>query len=80
MAGAGHRGADQTGSRRWISATAVVACLLALAALLVRTAMDTPARLTVLVAMVALAVAIEACYRRYRRGRKTILRFELLMQ
>ncbi|HYW02931.1 MAG TPA: APC family permease [Gammaproteobacteria bacterium] len=69
------RCADRTGSRRWISATAVVACLLALAALLVRTAMDTPAKLTVLAAMLALSVGIEASYRRYRKRRKKVVKF-----
>lgn len=67
------RCAGETGSRRWISMTAVIACLAALAALLVRTAMDRPARLAVLVAMVGLAVTIEASYRRYRRKRCQVL-------
>ncbi len=55
--------ASETGSRSWISWLGATACLSALAALIWQTAMTAPAKLMVLVAMVALAVAIEGGYR-----------------
>jgi len=54
---------DKTGSRRWISLTGLVACLLALGALLWETVRTAPARILVLVVMAGLAIAIEAGYR-----------------
>ena len=62
--GANVRLASSTSSRRWISTAGVVACSLALLALLWQTAVSSPARLLVLVLLVGLAFAIEATYRR----------------
>ncbi len=53
----------ETGSRRWISAVGVVACVAALGALLWQTITTNPARLWVLAAMLALVFVIEAAYR-----------------
>ena len=52
-----------TGAAAWISAVAAAACLGALAALIWRTALNHPARLWVLGAMLGLAVLIEVGYR-----------------
>jgi hypothetical protein len=60
--------ASETGSRAWISALGAIACLTALAALIWQTAMTAPAKLVVLAAMLALAVAIEGGYRLARRA------------
>ena len=61
------RHAPQTKSRGWISAAGSFACLVALGALVWQTASTAPARLWVLVALVALAVAIEGGYRVTKR-------------
>ena len=61
------RHASQTNSHGWISAVGSVACLTALGALIWQTASTDPARLWVLVALVALAVAIEGGYRVTKR-------------
>ncbi len=61
------RHAPQTNSRGWISVVGSVACLVALGALIWQTASTDPARLWVLVALVALAVAIEGGYRVTKR-------------
>ena len=53
----------KTGGRWWISLVAVFACLGALGALCAQTAMDHPARLWVLAALVGLAFLIEGVYR-----------------
>ena len=55
--------AGETGSRRWLSGTGSAACLVALAALVWRTATRTPEKLWVLAALLGLAFAIEAIYR-----------------
>ncbi len=55
--------AGRTGSRRWLSAVGVAACLAALAALVWHTVGTAPARLAVLGALFGLSVAIEAGYR-----------------
>jgi hypothetical protein len=57
------RSASHTKSRAWISVAGAVACLTALGALVWQTSVTAPAKLWVLVAMVALAVAIEGAYR-----------------
>ena len=59
--------AAQTNSRGWISATAAVACLAALGALVWQTARTAPGELLVLAALVALAVMIEGGYRLAKR-------------
>ncbi len=61
------RRAAHTNSHVWISAAGAVACLAALGALLWQTATTAPAKLSVLAAMVALAVIIEGGYRLTRR-------------
>jgi hypothetical protein len=61
------RQAPHTKSRGWISAVGAVACLAALGALLWETARTGPNKLWVLVAMVALALAIEGIYRLTKR-------------
>jgi hypothetical protein len=66
------RCAAVTGGRRWLSASGIVACLMALAALIWQTARSTPSKLWVLAAMLGLAVSIEAAYR--LSGRKLRLR------
>lgn len=64
------RQAKTTRSRAWISMLGALACMAALAALIWQTACTEPAKLWVLVAMVGLAVLIEAAYRLSgRRGR-----------
>ncbi|WP_329741772.1 APC family permease [Dyella sp. A6] len=57
------RCADTTGGRRWLSTSGILACLAALAALIVQTAHSAPAKLWVLAAMLGLAVLIEGGYR-----------------
>ena len=58
-----------TGSRRWVSATGVAACGLALLALLWQTATTSPNRLWVLALLLVLAFGIEYGYRKLsRRG------------
>lgn len=54
---------ERIGSRRWLAIVGVVACLGALAALVVNTLVETPFRALVLVGMVGLAFAIEGGYR-----------------
>ncbi len=57
--------AAQTGARPWLAWTGAVSCLLALACLLVETAMRDPSRLAVLAVMLGLALGIEWSYRRW---------------
>jgi amino acid transporter len=59
--------AHLTNSSRFISAAGAVACIAALGALVWQTAVTGPEKLWVLVAMVALAVAIEGGYRLAKR-------------
>jgi amino acid transporter len=66
--GANVRLADKTGSRRWISILGVILCLSALASLIHYTIQQAPSHVWVLVAMLALAFAVEAAYRLWRRG------------
>jgi amino acid transporter len=61
--GANARLAAQTGSRRWLSLTGLVLCLLALGCLLWQTLTDQPGRVLVLAGMLGLAFAIEAGFR-----------------
>jgi len=61
------RHAGYTGSRVWISVSGAVACLIALGALIWQTSMSAPAKLWVLAAMVASAMAIEGGYRLAKR-------------
>lgn len=61
------RQASRTDSHGWISVIAAVACLAALGALVWQTATTAPAKLWILVAMIALAVLIEGGYRLARR-------------
>ncbi len=62
------RHASHVGSRVWISVVGAVACLVALGALIWQTATTSPAKLWILAAMLALAVAIEGAYRLTKRG------------
>ena len=62
--------ARKTKSRWWISATGAVACVAALGALVWQTATTAPAKLWVLVIMIALAAAIEGSYRLTERELK----------
>jgi amino acid transporter len=62
--------AARTGSARWLGVLGAVACLGALAALLVQTARDHPARLVALPVMLGLAVAVEAAYRAWSPHRR----------
>lgn len=55
--------APATNSRAWISVAGAVACVAALGALVWQTSVTAPAKLWILVAMVALAVLIEGSYR-----------------
>jgi amino acid transporter len=64
------RHARHTGSRAWISVSGTVACLTALGALIWQTSMTAPAKLWVLAALVASAVAIEGGYRLDARLRR----------
>jgi amino acid transporter len=54
---------NRTGSNRWIPLAGLLACAVALAALLWHTWTTSPARILVLAAMVVLSVAIEIVYR-----------------
>ncbi len=54
--------ASNTGSRAWISAVGVLACLAALGALLWQTAATSPDRLWILVAMIGSAMVVEGAY------------------
>jgi hypothetical protein len=60
---AGVRLADKTHGRRRLSLLGVVLCLAALATLLWQTALSTPGRIWILVAMVAVSFAIELVFR-----------------
>ena len=55
--------AADTGSRRWLSLTGAALCLAALATLLWQTAHTAPARIWILVVMVAAAFAVELAFR-----------------
>jgi amino acid transporter len=66
------RCAAVTAGKRWLSASGIVACLAALAALIWQTARSAPAKLWVLAAMLGLALLIEGGYR--LAGRKLRLR------
>ncbi|MEJ2686590.1 MAG: APC family permease [Gammaproteobacteria bacterium] len=57
--------AQRTASRAWVSGTAAVACLAALATLLEQTLSTAPRQLWVVLIMLALAFGIEAAYRRW---------------
>lgn len=57
-----------TAGKRWLSASGIVACVVALGALIWQTARSAPAKLWVLAAMLGLAVLIEASYRLGGRG------------
>ncbi len=61
------RHASHAGSRGWISIVGAVACLVALAALIWQTTTTSPAKLWILAAMLALALAIEGAYRLAKR-------------
>ncbi len=55
--------AGETQGRRWLSLLGVALCLVALAILLWQTALNTPGRIWILVAMVAVSFAIELAFR-----------------
>jgi len=57
----------QTQARAWISTLGVLACGLALAALVWRTASDSPGKLWVLAGLLLLSFLIEASYRLARK-------------
>jgi amino acid transporter len=59
--------APHTHSRGWISAAGAVACLLALGARVWQTGMNSPVKLWVLAAMLAMAVLIEGAFRLAKR-------------
>ncbi len=61
------RHASHAGSRGWISVIGAVACLVALGALIWQTTTTAPAKLLILAAMLALAIAIEGGYRLAKR-------------
>jgi len=61
--------AHDTGGSRWLGWTGAALCVVALAALLAQTWSTSPARLGVLGGMAALAVGVEALYRRFGRRR-----------
>jgi amino acid transporter len=61
--GANARLANETRSSRWLSFAGVMLCLAALAALLWQAALTAPARIWILVLMIAVAFAIEFAYR-----------------
>lgn len=63
------RCATETKSRAWISIVGAVACVAALGALVWQTATTAPAKLWVLAAMIAIAVAVEGTYRLVRGAR-----------
>jgi hypothetical protein len=58
--------AGTTGARPWLAWTGAAACLAALGCLLVETALDDPAKLSVLAVMLGLALGIEVGYRHWR--------------
>ncbi len=60
---------QETGGSRWLGWTGAALCMVALAALVVQTWSTSPARLGVLGGMAALAVGVEALYRRFGRRR-----------
>lgn len=62
------------GSHRLVAGAGVLACLGALAALILQTLANTPAQVLVLVGMLAIAFVIEAVYRRSRRRKGRSLR------
>jgi len=62
--------AARTGSPRWAGVLGALACLGALAVLLVETARAHPGRLLALPVMVGLAVAVEAAYRAWSPNRR----------
>lgn len=66
FAGVNAADARLTEGRRWISWLGAGLCLAALAVLLFQTWLDSPARLGILALMVAVAVAVEGIYRRFR--------------
>ncbi|MEZ5535978.1 MAG: APC family permease [Thiolinea sp.] len=55
--------AIKTDSRRWLSMSGALACLLALLALLWQTELETPLKLLILVGVLGLSVGIEGVYR-----------------
>jgi hypothetical protein len=55
--------AGETHSRRWVSLIGVALCLAALARLLWQTALTTPGRIWILVAMITVAFATELGFR-----------------
>jgi amino acid transporter len=55
--------AGQTQGRRWLSLLGAALCLVALAILLWQTALTTPGRIWILVAMIAVAFAVELAFR-----------------
>ncbi|HKI46343.1 MAG TPA: APC family permease [Balneolales bacterium] len=57
----------QTESHSWISITGIIACALALVALIWQTATTQPTHLWVLAGMLALSFGIELLYRQYRK-------------
>jgi amino acid transporter len=67
---------DQTSGRKWISLLGIIACVLALGALVWYTASSSPLRLLILAGMAALAVVIEGAYTLFRKepGRKGRIR------
>jgi len=67
--GANAKLAGETQSRRWLSLFGVALCLAALVTLLWQTALTSPARIWILVAMISLAFAIELAFR-LATGRK----------
>jgi hypothetical protein len=64
------RHASHAGSRGWISVVGAVACLVALGALIWQTTTTSPAKLLILAAMLALALAIEGAYQLAKRGHR----------
>ncbi len=61
--GASARLAGETQSRRWLSLLGVALCLVALVTLLWQTALTSPGRIWILVAMISVAFAIELTFR-----------------
>jgi hypothetical protein len=61
--GASARLAGEIQSRRWLSLLGVVLCLVALLTLLWQTALTSPGRIWILVAMISVAFAIELAFR-----------------
>ena len=59
--------ADTTKSRRWISEAGVIACIIALGALIWQTATTAPTHLWVLAGMLFLSFSVELGYRQHRR-------------